>query len=213
MTTKPARIRLSRLAGLGAMLLVAAGAVMPAPALGDDSQCRAIEDATARLHCYESLLRSNPEAPASVPLSSASVSRKIGNWQLIRTPNPREGKEAISITRAGELSGSDPDFAGLMIRCADPDIEVLAVLISPQSPRTHPRVSINGTKFESSVVPPGTAILLPAETATLARKRWPALASLLLKIERDGAVTKGLVSLDGLQAALAALTVACATRR
>jgi hypothetical protein len=139
--------------------------------------------------------------------------QNIGKWRLVRTPAPSGGKEAISITRPGELSGSDPDFAGLMIRCADSDIEVLVILIRPLPLRAHPRVSINGQTFVSTVSPPGSAVLLPRNVGISARQRWPSLAHLDLAVENDGLTTKGLVDLAGLQDALIALTAACRVSR
>ena len=205
---------LRRLAGLtcaGALAFVLVGAASPASAANDITQCRAIEDATARLRCYESL---TPPPDLQLPPAIGSAApQSIGQWRLLRTPNPRGGKEAISITRTGELSGSDPDFVGLMVRCAEPDIEVLLILIRPLSFRAHPKVSINGAKFESSVAPPGSAVLLPSDVATTARQQWPALASLTFEVEESGTVTKGLVSLKDFDAALKALTAACPLRQ
>ena len=205
--------RFAGLATIQALVSATIGFATPASAADDISQCRAIEDATARLKCYENLIPADPKLPqSSAPLTAPAVPQTIGRWRLVRTPNPRGGKEAISITRTGELSGSDPDFVGLMIRCAEIDIEVLLVLIRPLPFRAHPRVVINGTKFDSSVAPPGSAVLLPADVAVMARQSWTSLAKLSVEIEEAGTVTKGFVALDDFDAALKALIATCPLR-
>lgn len=186
----------------------------PALAATDISQCRTIDDPTARLRCYESAAPPEVQFPPSSGSTSGPMAPlTIGNWRLVRTPNPRGGKEAISITRPGDLSGSDPDFVGLMIRCAEPDIEVLLVMLRPLPFRARPRVSINGAKFEGSIVPPGWNILLQGDAAVLAKQLWPTLASLRLEIDDAGTITKGAVSLENFDAALKSLTATCPLRQ
>ena len=173
----------------------------------------------ARLKCYENFAPPEVQMPAPFaptgpsPLAGPSAAQTIGDWRLVRTPNPRGGREAISITRPGDLAGSDPDFVGLMVRCAEPDIEVLLVMLRPLSFRAHPSVSVNGTKFESSVVPPGLNILLPRDVAEMATLQWPMLPRLNLEVDDAGKTTKGLVALDGFDLALKALNSACLLRQ
>jgi hypothetical protein len=197
------------LATMSALATIAASA----PAPSDISRCRAIADPGDRFRCYESLTPPVSPEPSPATPPDTGGAQNIGKWRLVRTPAPSNGKEAISITRPGELSGSDPDFAGLMIRCADSDIEVLVILISAMSLRAHPRVSINGQLFESTVAPPGSAILLPKNVVMAARERWPSLATLDLAVDNEGLITKGRVDLTGLQDALNALNAACASRQ
>ena len=135
----------------------------------------------------------------------------IGRWRLIRTPSPTGRLEAVSITRPGELSGSDPNFVGLMIRCAEPDLEVLLVMLQPLPPRAHPTIIIDGTKVDGRVVPPGM-IQLPPDFAKVAKDVWPKRPNLRFSIEEDSVTTKGLVLLDDLDRALDVLTGACPTR-
>src|SRR3954462_79180 len=196
------------------LIFASMGLVAPGLAATDISQCRTIDDPTARLRCYESLAPPELQLPPSSGQGvGAMAPLTIGNWRLVRTPNPRGGKEAISITRPGDLSGSDPDFVGLMIRCGEADIEVLLVMLRPLSFRARPRVSINGAKFDGSIVPPGLNILLPGDVAILAKQLWPTLSKLSLEIDDAGTVTKGLVSLDDFDAALRSLTAACPLRQ
>ena len=111
-----------------------------------------------------------------------------------------------------ELSGSDIDFAGLNLRCADQDFEILMFLIRPLPPRARPAISMNGKTFQGSVVLPGTAILLPRAASVLAKEQWQSLPSLSIDVEDDGTKTHGLVSLDGFDTALQTLTGTCLTR-
>lgn len=196
-----------------ASLIAALFAVCPAAAQQalDPAQCRAIQDPTARLKCYENLTAPEAILPNAAPSSPAS--QNIGRWRLVRTPNPRGGKEAVSIMRTGELANSDPEFAGLMVRCGDADIEVLLVLVKPIPFRAKPRVSIGGARFDSTVAPPGSAILLPAEVGVLARQSWPSLPRLAVEVDESGTITKGTVGLDDFDVALKALDAACALRQ
>jgi hypothetical protein len=169
------------------------------------NRCRAMTDDAARLRCYENNLSDQSR-------SGTSRMQPLGKWRLVRTPNPQGGKEAISIMRAAELSGSDPDFAGLMLRCADTGIDVLVVLIAPLPPRAHPKISIGGMTFDGSVTPPGAAILLPATASDLASSKWQTLAKLNIEVSDESKVVKGLVEIDGLANAMQTLAATCAIR-
>ena len=193
---------------MATVVLIAASPAQPATTM---SQCRTITDPAARLHCYESLESQGPSLPSAGSRNSSSSVQMFGEWRLVRT-NPRGEKDAISITRGGELYGSDPDFAGLMIRCADDGIDVLLVLLRPLPPGTRPQVAVNGKRFEGSVLPPGTIVRLPKEVARSANQYWPALSILSLVINQSGTVIKGLVSLKGFDPALQALTATCSAQ-
>jgi hypothetical protein len=64
-----------------------------------------------------------------------------------------------------EMLRSDPDFAGLMLRCAEDGIDVLVIVIEPRPPRARPQVKFgptgNEASYQATVVPPFTALLLP----------------------------------------------------
>jgi hypothetical protein len=134
----------------------------------------------------------------------------------LRTANPRSGRESIAVSHAPDLLRSDPELAGMMLRCTAGDIELLFVLVQPLSPRTRPQVTLNfegkSLRFEAAVVPPGTSIRLPPDAAALAGGVWQSTSELSLVID-DGATTKinGVVILQGLRSAYAALGAACAT--
>lgn len=199
-------------------------------------RCRAISDDKARLLCFENLTSPQRQnAPAPVPFvpngaektpdtSPGSISGSqtgpssipvAGKWRLVRTPDPRagrEGKDVVSIMATAELSGSDIDFAGLDLRCADQDFDILIFLISPLPPQAQPAITINSTNFQGSVVLPGTAILLPRTVSALAQEQWHSLPSLSIEVDNDGTKTHGLVSLDGFNTALQTLMGTCSTR-
>src|SRR5262245_14711786 len=45
-----------------------------------------------------------------------AMTQGIGTWRLVRTPDPRGGSEAVSIMQTADVSRSDIDFAGVMLR-------------------------------------------------------------------------------------------------
>jgi hypothetical protein len=187
-------------------------------------RCRAISDDKARLHCFENLTSPQLQiAPSPAPLVPDDGAEKTpdmppgsifgsqtgpsslpvaGKWRLVRTPD----------MATAELSGSDIDFAGLDLRCADQDFDILIFLINPLPLRARPAIAINSKKFQGSVVLPGTAILLPRETSALAQEQWRSLPSLSIEVEDDGTKTHGLVSLEGFNTALQTLMGTCLTR-
>jgi hypothetical protein len=222
------------------ILIVAAvmsGAVMgnAAGLISEDAydRCRAIADEKARLNCFESLTSQTPQTAPSPTQIEPLKSQKIpkfppastfdsqsalsslplaGKWRLVRTPNLRDGQDVISIMTTAELSGSGLDFAGLDLRCANQDFEILVFLIRPLPLRARPAVSMNGKTFQGSVISPGTAILLPRAASVLAKEQWHSLPSLSIDVEDDGTKTRGLVSLEGFDTALQTLVGTCLTR-
>ena len=92
-------------------------------------------------------------------------------WHLVRTANPRGGPDAVSISHTADISRSDLDLAGLMLRCGEKSVEVVIVVVTPLSPRARPDVTISADhkewRFVAQAVSPG-ALLLPAEATSLA---------------------------------------------
>lgn len=191
--------------------------------------CRRIADEKARLQCFENLTSPQPEmasppttqaprilpdlpqlsAPGAQGPSSVPVA---GKWRLVHTPNPADGYDVVSVMATAELAQSDIDFVGLGLRCADPDFEVLVFLIQPLPPGSRPAVSLNNNIFQANVISPGTAILLPRAASISAQQQWRSLPQLSIDIEERGTKIHGLVSLDGFDKALQALTTSCLTR-
>ena len=168
-------------------------------------RCLTIGDEAARLRCYEDQV---VEAPTGDQRQSLA-----GGWRLLRTPNPRGGKDAVSVFKVAELSQSDVGLAGLMFRCGPSGIEALLVVITPFPPSAHPTVTIdlNGTKsrYDANVVSPGALLLLPAEVAAFAAGPWREARELAVTIEDPQHAIRGAVMLNGLGSALVVLRSNC----
>jgi hypothetical protein len=167
-------------------------------------------DQAARLRSFE---ENRPNAAQSATPAAASG----GTWRLVRTPNPRGGPDAVSIMQTADAARSDIDLAGLALRCSDTGYDVLVVLLKPFPPRTHPKVklTIGGAtvQLEATVIPPGAAILLPAEAAAmLVKGSWQSSSELAIEVEDDSNATRGVISLEGLGPALSLLTSNCPSR-
>jgi hypothetical protein len=108
---------------------------------------------------------------------------------------------------------SDPDLAGLIIRCTESDLEVLIALISPFPLRARPQVTLTAggiaTHLEAKVAPPGTALLLPSEATALANGAWKSVRDLSLQVTEEGVAIRGVVTLEGLPSALQSLSIEC----
>lgn len=137
----------------------------------------------------------------------------IGPWHLVRTPAP-DNKETVSVMRTGELLKSDPDFAGLMLKCREPSgPQIGFVVIPPFPPKSHPRVTISTGKsslhFKASVIAPGTIVTLPNEADALAQGPWQSTQTLTVRIKGNKADIHGTVSLKQLSGAVALLKANC----
>jgi hypothetical protein len=221
-------------AAMAASMTAMANAAGP---ISEDSydRCRAISDDKARLLCFETLTAPDPQqAPSPVPVvphgtestpdippgalsdspTGPSSTPVAGKWRLVRTPDPRgrERKDVVSVMTTAELSDSDIDFAGLDLRCAGPDFEVLIFLLTPLLPHARPAITINGKSLPGNVVSPGTAILLPKEASNLAREQWRSFPKLSVEVENDGTKIHGLISLEGFNTALQTLVETCSTQ-
>ena len=171
-------------------------------------RCRAANDDAARLFCYE---RSNA--------STAAASQQpdvIGTWHLLRTPNPNGGRPAVSIMQGADISRSDLDLTGLMVRCGDDAMEVLIVLARYLPPSAHPKVTVivgqTNTELVGSVVPPGLLVLLPPQATRLADTSWQAASELAVTIAADEATIRGIIPLAGIRGALQMLRSNCPTQ-
>jgi len=204
------------------------GQTFAQPAAGANSdfeRCRAITDDAARLRCYEAATAKpatipppQTPSPAPSPAPGPASSQSTAPWRLVRTPNPAGGRAAVSVVKTADVTKSDIDLAGLMLRCGESNIEVLIVLLRPLPPRAHPRVTVTvagrETDFTASVVPPGAELLLPLEATALASGPWQAASDLTVEI---GAVEgddqpnpiRGVISLAGLGASLPLLQANC----
>ena len=137
-------------------------------------------------------------------------------WRLLRSANPSGGPDAVSVDHTADVSRSDLDFAGLMLRCGAQSAEVAIVALTPFPPQAKPTVSIsaNGehSQFVAQVVPPGAQLLLPQEAAALAVGPWQHAHELVVTVTSPEQSFAGVVQIDGLSEALATLTANCAPR-
>jgi hypothetical protein len=199
----------------GGMVVVAAAIGQTfAQSLGPDSNyfehCRAISDDTARLRCYEEA-KPAPGLPPQTPGAGTST------WRLVRTPNSAGGKDAVSIMKTADITKSDIDLAGMMLRCGESRVEVVLVLVRPLPPRAHPEVTVSAggktTEFTATIVPPGAEVLLPEEASALASGPWQTASELSVQIgavEGEGPnPVRGVISLAGFDAALPLLLANC----
>jgi len=174
-------------------------------------RCTAIVDDQARLACFKALLSSAP-APTEAP-SAAQKTESSTDWPLIRTPNPKGGPDAVAITRTADTSKSDPDLAGLIVRCQDkPGLEVLLALVRPLPPRRKREVTL-GLRTAKPVVQAeisetGTALILPIEPSVLTSQ-----AELTVGVSDPDGPIQGVIPLDGLVRGLARLSASCPSSR
>jgi hypothetical protein len=218
-----ALLRLGIIAAAGGAI----GQALGQPVAGPDSNfehCRAISDDAARLRCYEAATSNPAKAPLPHnprPAPAPAPGPGTGLWRLVRTPNPLGGRDAVSVMKTANVTRSDIDLAGLMLRCGEGNIEVLVVLIRPLPPRAHPKVTVTvasrTTEFTASVVPPGAEVLLPQEATFLASGPWQAAPELSVEVgavegDDQPSPTKGVISLAGLGTALPRLQANCPSR-
>jgi hypothetical protein len=169
--------------------------------------CPIIRDAASRMRCYERFgLNVAQNGVQGGPAADDA-------WRLVRTPDPIGGRDAVSIARTADVSKSDPEFAGLMLRCGERSVEVLIVLVRAFPPRAHPKVKLavgsSSVELTSSVVPPEVLLLLPHDATALVTGAWQAATELLVTIEDDRGAIRGVIPLKDLGHALALLTSNC----
>jgi hypothetical protein len=154
-------------------------------------------------------------ALAFLSWASATEAPNLTNgWRLVRSADPSGGPDAISVDHTADVSRSDLDFAGLMLRCGAQAPEVAIIALTPFTPRAKPNVTISANgkdwRFVAQVVPPGAELLLPQEATTLAYGPWQHAHELSITVTSPEQSFAGLVPIDGLPEALTALTANCA---
>lgn len=180
----------------------------------DFDRCKAIDDDTLRLNCLRRIIQ-DKETKAGSPAGPDSATR----WRLVQTADTQSDRKAVSIMRTADALRSDPDLAGLMIRCrsrpgdGSPDLEVLVVLLNPLPLRARPNVRLKSesgdSRYTASIAVPGALVLLPAEAAVLATGPWQRTNELTIDVEDAGRAVHGVVALGGLRTALSELTANC----
>jgi hypothetical protein len=149
--------------------------------------------------------------------NTRSSSELLGKWNFVRTRNPNGGADAVSIMRTADTTRSDLDLAGLVIRCTERRIEAAFVVIRAFSLRARPHVVFgrpeNETRFEATVAPPGTSILVSADATGLVSSLWRTESDLFIRIEDETITIRGVISLVGLQSAFKVLATNCPAQR
>jgi hypothetical protein len=169
--------------------------------------CLMVRDSASRMHCYEGfgLNVAQAGAPGEALADDA--------WRLVRTPDPNGGRDAVSITRTADVSKSDLEFAGLMLRCGERSVEVLVVVVRAFPPQAHPKVKLvagpSTVELTASVVPPDVLLLLPSDSTVLATGAWQAATELSVTVEDQQGAIRGVIPLMGLGHALALVRSAC----
>nr|QIO37439.1 hypothetical protein HAP40_30765 [Bradyrhizobium sp. 1(2017)] len=136
-------------------------------------------------------------------------------WKFTRTQGARDGESFAAIMKTADTALSDPDFAGLIVRCAPRGkVDVLVALIRPFPPRSHPKVTIaasgGGTlTFEGSMAAAGAAVQLPDEVSAFAAGKWQTTPSLSVVVREGDSEIKGTVALNGLREAYHSLLANC----
>ena len=155
-----------------------------------------------------------PSCPIA-PVVEVATSTPSSVWKFSRTQGGKDGESFAAITKTADTTQSDPDFAGLIVRCAPKGkIDVLVALIRPFPPRSRPKVTIavsgGGTlTVDASMAAAGAAVLLPNEVSAFAAGKWQTSASLSVVVKESDSEIKGLVSLNGLREAYHSLLANC----
>jgi hypothetical protein len=102
----------------------------------------------------------------------------------------------------------------VLLRCGEFRPELRVVMLTPFPPRARPVVTIGAgareMRFDATVIPPGAELLLPPDA--LADGPLRSAREISIRIDTAGSTIKGAVVIEGLDAALAALAVNCASR-
>ena len=171
-------------------------------------QCKVIADDQLRLDCLKKLLSPLP------PTASSNAASSPDSWPLVVTHRPAGARDAVAIMRTADTTRSDPDLAGLMIRCEEkPGFEVLLALVRPFPPRTQREVVV-GTGAAQSVLHAqvsslGTGLILPVEASMFTTGPWRGLKELAVVIKDPEIEIHGVIPLDGLAPAMTKLSARC----
>jgi hypothetical protein len=175
----------------------------------DFERCRIIADEQARLDCLKKLI------PQSSGASDAN--RLPEPWPLVRTPNPQGGPEAVAIMKTADTSRSDPDLAGLLIRCQEkPGFQVVLALVRPIPPRSKRDVLLAAGTTQSTLHAEtsgsGTALILPIDATAFTTGPWQGMRELAVTIQDAEGDIHGVIPLDGIAPAMARLSASCPSR-
>jgi hypothetical protein len=176
-------------------------APQPGPSAEPAQHCDAIPSTAERLQCYKN----------AIPGPGAQLGAE--GWRLVRTRNPDGGADAVSIMRTADFTRSDRDLAGLTIRCAATNHEVVIILVQsfPIGARLHVQLSAAGIdkEYDASIIAPGVALLLPEEVSLLIQRQWGDISELSIEVHGQGTTIRGVIPTTGLKSALQLLSANC----
>jgi hypothetical protein len=183
------------------------------PALGLLLALAQVPEAPASQLTYENAI-CRPANPAEVCRAPRIPVANMSNWKFTRAQGIKADESFVAIMKTAETLQSDPDFAGLIIRCAPKGkIEVLVALIRPFPPRSRPQVTLASAgfsqSFEATMTAAGAAVLLPEEAGVLAGGKWQSTPSLTVTVKENTSEIKGIVALNGLREAYGTLLASC----
>jgi hypothetical protein len=116
--------------------------------------------------------------------------------------------------RTADTTQSDPDLAGLMIRCQEkPGLEVVVALVRPLPPRSKRDVAVSLGTTESilhaEASPVGSALVLPIDATAFTTGPFRELKQFSIKIKDPESDIRGVIPLDGIAAAISKLSASC----
>lgn len=160
--------------------------------------------------------------------SASAATPQTGGWRLLSKPDPVGGGGMASMSHTADMTRSDLDLVGLMLRCrakgaqgaalptGDADqtgAEIAIVVITPFPPLAQPQVTVGAAgkewRFDARIVPPGAELLLPAPASDLAAGPWQSANALTIKVSWQDRSFSGVIPIDGLAEALATLAANC----
>jgi hypothetical protein len=195
------------LAAAGSCLLGTAAVVAQQHEPAQDFEtCKMIADDRARLYCFKKLL-------AKAPSEAGEENPSVDHW----THRPNGGPQAVAIMRTADTTQSDPDLAGLVIRCQEnPGLELLLALVWPLPPRSRRDVIVTSRTTQSilhaKLSTPGTALALPVDASAFTTGPWRGLKEFGVRINDPEGDIHGVIRLDGIAPAIAKLTASCSSR-
>jgi hypothetical protein len=207
MSTTGLRLRTLLLAAASLFLATSTALTQDSGAL-DFESCRAIQADQPRLDCFRKLLSSGESKTAADDKPAKDL------WPLIKTPRPEGRGEAVAIMRTADTAQSDPDFAGLIIRCGErQQLEVVLALIKPLPPLSKHEIVMSAgaepSTLQAETTQQGTALALPIDAMAFTTGAWREAKDLSIKIIDPEGDIKGIIALDGVGPAIAKLTANC----
>lgn len=146
---------------------------------------------------------------------SAAATRGRSDWRLVP---PINAQADAALTRTPDLLRSDPDLAGLMLRCGADGLTVIVVVVQPYAPGSHPRVSLDvgrdaspdaNTHFDARINDYGNALQLPPGATGLLQQVRHEQSEMAIDIVSGDTRMRGVVPLAGMKAATESLPQRC----